>query len=184
MRWLPRLGVRIHNARSGALFRRCGIDRRRIVCEGKLPVVHCEGSTQVGSLRVRGAIAPAEIGAFAGGRLTIGENVFINQGAIVVAALSVSIGDNCRIGDFAAIYDSDYHEVDQTTPVRRGPVSLGQNVWLGRGAVILPGVSVGDHAVIAAGSVVTKDVPARTLVAGNPARTIRQLQAADGWRRR
>jgi maltose O-acetyltransferase len=56
-------------------------------------------------------------------------------------------------------------------------------VWIGRSAIILPGVTIGDNAVVAAGAVVTKDVPDATLVAGNPARVVRTLVVDDGWRR-
>lgn len=118
-----------------------------------------------------------------GGSLTIGERVFVNQGATIVAHVSISIGDDCRIGDYVGIYDTDYHPVEQGAEVRRAPVVIGRNVWLGRGAIVLPGVTIGDHAVVGAGSVITSDVPARTLVAGNPAKPIRELSAEDGWRR-
>jgi maltose O-acetyltransferase len=62
-------------------------------------------------------------------------------------------------------------------------VHIGDNVWIGRSAIILPGVTIGDNAVVAAGAVVTKDVPDATLVAGNPARVVRTLVVDDGWRR-
>jgi acetyltransferase-like isoleucine patch superfamily enzyme len=118
-----------------------------------------------------------------GGSLTIGERVFVNQGATIVAYVSISIGDDCRIGDYVGIYDTDHHPVEQGAEVRQAPVVIGRNVWLGRGAIVLPGVTIGDHAVVGAGSVITSDVPARTLVAGNPARVVRELSAEDGWRR-
>src|SRR5262249_19844222 len=78
---------------------------------------------------------------------------------------------------------SDHHPMEPTRPTRFAPVRLGVNVWVGRSATILPGVTIGDHAVIAAGSIVTGDVPAKTLVAGVPARPIRTLDIPDGWRR-
>ena len=146
-------------------------------------MVHGAGRVRLGRLALRGTTAPVEIGADAGGELTIGERVFINQGATVVASLSITIGDDARIGDYVAIYDTDHHPVEQNAAVRRAPVKIGRNVWLARGAVVLPGVTIGDHSVVAAGAVVTEDVPERTLVAGNPARVLRSLQAADDWRR-
>ena len=60
---------------------------------------------------------------------------------------------------------------------------IGSNVWLGRGAIVLPGVTIGDHAVVAAAAVVARDVPPRTVVAGNPATSLRTLEASDDWRR-
>jgi acetyltransferase-like isoleucine patch superfamily enzyme len=100
-----------------------------------------------------------------------------------VATHRIEVGDNCLIGDLVAIFDSNHHSLEPSYPTRIGPVRLGVNVWVGRLATILPGVTVGDHAVIAAGSIVTKDVPTRTLVAGAPARPIRTLEIPEGWRR-
>jgi len=100
-----------------------------------------------------------------------------------VASHSIEIGDDCLIGDLVAIFDSDHHPMEPSRPTRFAPVRLGRNVWIGRSATILPGVTIGDHAVIAGGSIVTGDVPARTLMAGVPARPIRTLDVPDGWRR-
>ena len=137
----------------------------------------------MGRLALRAPRVPIALGADASGTLEIGDRVFINEGAQIVAALSIRIGPDCRIGDFVAIHDSDYHPVEQNAATRKAPVVIGRNVWISRGAIILPGVSIGDHAVIGAGSVVVADVPARTLVAGNPARHLRDLAAADDWKR-
>src|SRR5262249_32645799 len=126
---------------------------------------------------------PVEVGAGKDGSLVLGERVFINTGATVVASHSIVVGDDCLIGDLVAIFDTNHHPMQPSRPTRRAPVRLGNNVWIGRAAIILPGVTIGDHAVIAAGSVVTDDVPARTLVAGVPARPIRTLDIPDGWRR-
>jgi acetyltransferase-like isoleucine patch superfamily enzyme len=126
---------------------------------------------------------PIELGAGQNGSLVLGERVFINTGATVVAVHSIVVGDDCLIGDLVAIFDSDHHQLEPSRPTRVAPVRLGANVWVGRSATILPGVTIGDHAVIAAGSIVTSDVPARTLVAGAPARPIRTLDIPDGWRR-
>jgi acetyltransferase-like isoleucine patch superfamily enzyme len=101
-----------------------------------------------------------------------------------VANHSIILGDDCRLGDLAAIFDSDHHPLEPSRPTRIAPVRLGVNVWVGRSATILPGVTIGDHAVVAAGSVVTEDVPAKTVVAGVPARPVRTLDIPDdGWRR-
>jgi acetyltransferase-like isoleucine patch superfamily enzyme len=137
----------------------------------------------LGRVALRGRLAPIELGANAGGRLSIGDRTFINQGASIVATSRIEIGDDVRIGDFVGIYDSDFHPMDEISESRRAPVKIGNNVWLARGAIILPGVEIGDHAVIGAGSVVTTSVPDRTLAAGNPAQIIRRLSASAGWRR-
>ncbi|WP_372642003.1 DapH/DapD/GlmU-related protein [Hyphomicrobium sp.] len=73
--------------------------------------------------------------------------------------------------------------MEPSRATRVAPVRLGVNVWVGRSAILLPGVTIGDHAVIAAGSIVTSDIPARTVAAGAPARPIRSLEVPDGWRR-
>ncbi len=108
-----------------------------------------------------------------GYNISIGSNVFMNFNCVVLDVCPISIGDDCQIGPAVQIYAAD-HPLDPK--VRRSglesgrAVKIGNNVWIGGGAIILPGVTVGDHAVIGAGSVVTRDVPARATVVGNPAR--------------
>jgi acetyltransferase-like isoleucine patch superfamily enzyme len=164
--------LRAHGARTGL-----------VTCEGRLPVIIGNGPIRTGRLSLRAPRVPILIGAESSGELEIGERTFLNEGVQIVAATRIRIGPDCRIGDFAAIHDSDHHPVEQSASIRRAPVTIGRNVWISRDAIILPGVSIGDHAVVGAGAVVTTDVPTRTLVAGNPARTIRTLRAADDWHR-
>jgi acetyltransferase-like isoleucine patch superfamily enzyme len=74
--------------------------------------------------------------------------------------------------------DSDYHDLnDHSLPGKSSPVKIGDNVWLGARATVLKGVTIGDGAVVAAGALVTRDVPSRTVVAGVPARVIKHLDA-------
>src|SRR4051812_40511323 len=166
-----------------AMFRMAGAKSALVTVDGLRPVLLTAGSIKCGRLRLRCKTVPVEIGAGPNGSLVLGERVFINTGATVVANHSIIIGDDCRIGDLVAIFDSDYHSLEPSRPIRIAPVRLGTNVWVGRSAIILPGVTVGDHAVVAAGSIVTDDVPARTVVAGVPARPVRTLDIPDGWRR-
>jgi acetyltransferase-like isoleucine patch superfamily enzyme len=126
----------------------------------------------------------SSITAAPGGQVRIGDRVFINQGVTIHAVDSVTIGDDVLIGDLACVYDTNFHEVDEDEGVVQAPVVIGRNVWIGRGAMVLPSVTVGESAVVAAGSVVTHDVPDRTLVAGNPARALRELRASQSYRRR
>src|SRR4051794_37113947 len=156
-----------------------------VLCDGMLPAFVTEGKVRIGAgFSLRCTIARTELGAFRDGELVIGDGVFINQGTTIVASTRIEIGDDVRIGDFVAIYDTDYHAVDQATPRRYAPVVIERNAWISRGAVILPGVTVGAHSVIATGAIVTSSVPARTLVAGNPGRVVRQLDIDDDrWRR-
>ena len=89
----------------------------------------------------------------------------------------IHIGDNCLIGPDVGIYTAG-HRLEPEGRVLDGygiPISIGNNVWIGGHSVILPGVTIGDGAVIAAGSVVTKSVSPRTLVAGNPAKIKKEI---------
>ena len=111
-----------------------------------------------------------------GMNITIGRNVFINSGCTFQDQGGIEIGDGALIGHQVSIATIN-HDLD---PEKRGsmefhPVRIGRNVWIGDHASILPGVTVGDGSVIAAGAVVTKDVPAGVIVGGVPARIIRQL---------
>ena len=116
-----------------------------------------------------------------GAELTIGDDVFINQGASIYAARSVTIGSHALIGDLVCIYDTDFHQVTPDAPPRHEPVTVGTNVWDRQGALLLPGATVGDHAVIAAESVVTGEVPPPSVVAGNPAWVVSTFEADDSW---
>jgi acetyltransferase-like isoleucine patch superfamily enzyme len=120
--------------------------------------------------------APSVLVVFRGGRLEIGDGTMLNFGADISATKSVAIGRDCLIGTHVIILDNDFHDLlnKQDRPEAR-PVSVGDRVWIGNRVIILPGVTIGDDAVVGAGAVVTSDVPSRSVVAGNPARVIRQL---------
>ena len=109
-----------------------------------------------------------------GYNIFLGERIFLNFGCVLLDVCRIEIGDGTQIGPGVQIYAAD-HPRDAATRARgleNGlPVSIGREVWIGGGAIILPGVTVGDGAVIGAGSVVTRDVAAGTTVMGNPART-------------
>lgn len=113
-----------------------------------------------------------------GCNISIGENFFANFNLTILDEGRVSFGDNVFIGPNVSIYTA-CHPLD---PVERDtgvewaePVTIGNSVWIGGGATILPGVTVGDCAVIAAGAVVTHDVAPRSVVGGNPARVIKTI---------
>ncbi|HDS1737806.1 MULTISPECIES: sugar O-acetyltransferase [Pseudomonas] len=114
-----------------------------------------------------------------GYNITVGANTFINFNCVILDVLPVHIGADCQIAPSVQIYTAD-HPLDPTvrrTGLESGrPVNIGNNVWIGGGAIILPGVSIGDDAVVGAGSVVTRDVPAGAVVVGNPARVRQPAQ--------
>jgi acetyltransferase-like isoleucine patch superfamily enzyme len=152
----------------------------------KPPRIRNAGTMRVGrAFHARAPVTRAQLHTGPAGRLVIGDDVRINEGVIIGAEASVTIGDHARIADFAMIHDSDYHSIEPGRAVRVRPVVIGRNVWLGRNVMVLPGVTIGDNAVIAAGAVVTRDVAANTLAGGVPARVIRALKVddPDGYRR-
>lgn len=108
-----------------------------------------------------------------GFNIRLGAGAFLNFNCVVLDVVEVTIGDSTQIGPAVQIYAAD-HPRDPAVRCRGvefgRPVHIGQNVWIGGGAIILPGISVGDDAVIGAGSIVTRDVPAGATVYGNPAR--------------
>jgi acetyltransferase-like isoleucine patch superfamily enzyme len=160
-----------------AILRARGVDCRTTIKFTHLaPRVRNAGKMSLGrGMIVRAPVTRAQLETSPNGRLLIGDRVFINEGAIIAAHLSITIADDVKIGDFTAIHDSDFHDLAPGLPVRVAPVTIGRNVWIGRNAVILPGVDIGENAVVAAGSIVTASVAANTLVGGNPARLIRSL---------
>jgi acetyltransferase-like isoleucine patch superfamily enzyme len=116
--------------------------------------------------------------------LAIGYNSFLNDGVNICSTQSIRIGHNAKIGDMTYIYDTDFHEISPEKPTKHVPVSIGNNVWIGAKSIILPGSVIGDHCVIAAASVVTGEIPAKSLAAGTPARVIETLNIPDGWIRK
>ena len=115
--------------------------------------------------------------------ITIGSNCYFGAFNHITAINRIEIGDNLLTGKFVTITDNSHGETDfntlQIEPINRplcskGPVIIGNNVWIGDKATILPNVTIGDGAVIAANAVVTKDVPANCVVAGNPAKIVKK----------
>jgi acetyltransferase-like isoleucine patch superfamily enzyme len=111
-----------------------------------------------------------------GKHLSIGKKVFINFNCTLLGLGGIIIEDNVLIGPEAKIL-SEGHPLSPTErqSLIPGKVHIKQNAWIGAGATILPGISIGENAVVAAGSVVTKDVPANTVVAGIPAKIIKSI---------
>jgi acetyltransferase-like isoleucine patch superfamily enzyme len=112
-----------------------------------------------------------------GVNIRVGRNVFINQACMLNDIGGIEIGDDVMIGPRVSLLTAG-HPLD---PVRRrrqivaAPIAIERNVWLGAGATVLQGVTIGADAVVAAGAVITRDVPPRTLVAGVPGRVLREI---------
>lgn len=117
-----------------------------------------------------------------GFNIEVGKNLFTNYNCTILDVAKVKIGDNVLIGPNVSIYTAGHpiHADTRKTGYEYGaPITIGDNVWIGGNSIILPDVTVGSNSVIAAGSVVTKDVPEWTVVAGNPARVIKEITNED-----
>src|ERR1700748_2098769 len=110
--------------------------------------------------------------------LTIGARTFVNFGLVALDVAPIAIGDDCQLGPNVQLLTA-YHPTEPEPRRAKleaaAPIAIGDNVWLGGGAIVLPGVTIGDDSVIGAGAVVTEDVPAGVVAVGNPARVIRKL---------
>lgn len=115
-----------------------------------------------------------------GKNITVGKNVFINACCHFQDQGGITLGDNCLVGHnviFATLNHGFAPEERQS--MLPAPIVVGRNVWIGSNSTILQGVTIGDNSIIAAGSVVTKDVPANAIVAGVPARFIRSISQEE-----
>lgn len=114
-----------------------------------------------------------------GSNIFLGSNVYFNFNCIILDPARVDIGDNVLFGPSVQIYTAAHPilvKECQTMLEFAKPIKIGSNVWIGGGAILCPGVQIGDGTVIGAGSVVTKNVPSGVVAAGNPCRVIRQLE--------
>ena len=128
------------------------------------------------------------------GRCTVGDFTLLN-GALIMAEEKIDIGSHCLVSWNVGIADSDFHPLEPAQrlidaqalapyfkdrpprpKLKTAPVKIGDNVWIGMGAVILKGVTIGDNSVVAAGAIVTKSIPANTIVAGNPALVVKKFE--------
>ncbi|WP_282085657.1 sugar O-acetyltransferase [Streptomyces tendae] len=113
-----------------------------------------------------------------GSNITVGARTFVNYNLTALDVAAITIGEDCQIGPNVQL-------LTPTHPLEPGPrrdkleaarpIVIGDNVWLGGGAIVLPGVTIGDNSVIGAGAVVTKDVPPNVVAVGNPARPVRNV---------
>ncbi|MBU0653020.1 MAG: acyltransferase, partial [Proteobacteria bacterium] len=120
------------------------------------------------------------------GRIEIGNCCLICPGVRISAATEVVIGESCMLAQGAFVTDSDWHGVyDRSLPIGHTiPVHIGDNVWIGDGAIICKGVRIGENSIIGAGAVVVRDIPANAVAAGNPAAVVKYLDAGRPMRTR
>ena len=117
-----------------------------------------------------------------GYNIEVGENFFANYNFVVLDVGKVRIGENVQIAPNVSIYTAGHpvHPQSRNSGYEYGiDITIGNNVWIGGNACIMPGVTIGDNAVIGAGSIVTKDIPDNVIAAGNPCRVLRKITEAD-----
>ena len=115
------------------------------------------------------------------GELKIGKYCLITPGVRIMAAESIEIGDACMFAHGAYISDADWHGIyDRSEPVgNTKPIILKDNVWIGDSAIVCKGVTIGENSIIGAGAVVTKNIPANVVAAGNPAKVVKNLDQGN-----
>lgn len=190
--WAPLVAKFLY--REPLLRYRCHSVGRRLQIEGRIPDIDGNGTIVIGDNVRIGEHCSWFIGhkMSENATLTIGNDVSVGHRGMISAAKSVSIGDRTLLAGHISIFDNPSHPM---SPRRRfyhepydldeaEPVVIGRNCWIGGNAYILGGVTIGDNSIVAAASVVTKSVPPNSLVAGVPAKIIRELPddlTADDW---
>ncbi|CAH0532387.1 2,3,4,5-tetrahydropyridine-2,6-dicarboxylate N-acetyltransferase [Vibrio stylophorae] len=153
-------------------------DFQHCISLGQNTVIYSENNLAFENLPVR--LTCVKVNQHPAGRIQIGEHVML-QGTNIVCYQQVSIGDHSMFGPRVTIMDSSGHpllnrgDASEAERTKSAPIEIGKHVWVGMGATILKGVTIGDHAVIGANSVVYHDVPAGAIVVGNPAKIVKQL---------
>lgn len=116
-----------------------------------------------------------------GSNIYVGDNFYMNYGCVILDCNTVHVGNDVMCAPYVQIYTA-YHptdpEVRRTGLELAAPIQIGNNVWIGGGAIICPGVTIGDNTTIGAGSVVVKSIPANVIAVGNPCRVLRRAIAA------
>jgi len=160
---------------------------------GRVPIIHSgvqiierNGRVDIGHLaELHERVTVAATGKpDAPARVTIGRRTSIWYGTVISARSEITIGADCAISWNCSILDNDMHEIVELPDSGKAasgaqPVHIADHVWIGASAIVLKGVTISENAIVAAGAIVTHDVPANTLVAGAPARVIRRVA---GWR--
>jgi acetyltransferase-like isoleucine patch superfamily enzyme len=149
--------------RAAALFRRSQLGAR-VCATGKVSVLGAEGITLGHRVTFFGGMIASELACAPGATLEIGDECGFNYGVSIAAHQSIRIGRRCMFASFVRVSDAGRAGVQ--------PVEIGDDVWLAHAAIVEPGVRIGNGSVVAAGSVVTQDIPPHSLAIGNPARAV------------
>lgn len=150
---------------------------RMVTVKGNLKV-NAKGKITIGdNCKIWSHLGITQLSAGPRAIIEIGKNTFINTGTIITARHLIKIGDNCQIANQVIMMDNDFHGVDNrdATPIKES-IIIENNVWLATRVMVLKGVTIGEGSVIAAGAVVTKDIPPYSLAGGVPAKIIRNIK--------
>lgn len=144
------------------------------------PRIENHGFISIGEHSVLRSInVPIELATERGARLLIGPDCFLNYGISIGCTHSIRIGARCRLGPYVMLIDSEFHDLlDRAKRPQAAPVEIGDDVWIGAKASVLPGVTIGRGAVVGTSAVVTKNVAPFTVVAGVPAKVVKHLDPA------
>jgi acetyltransferase-like isoleucine patch superfamily enzyme len=150
--------------------------------EGYIPLLDIKGRLILGkNILLRSFRLKHCITVLRNAEIIIGDDVRINDGLNICATKSITIGPHTLIGDMVYIYDNNFHFTSPTSPPKQASVEIGKNVWIASRVTILAGTNIGDHSVIGTGSVVSGDIPSRSLVFGSPAKVVKTLEVHDSW---
>ena len=142
---------------------------------GKARVENRGRATAGSGLVLRATFLPIDLLTGVRGTISIGDGVWVNFGTVIAAASSVKIGDRTMIGQHCIVSDVEVPERVFDDEIEAKPIEIGNDVWLAGRVTLMPGVKIGDGAVITAGSIVTSDIPPNVIAGGSPARVLRQI---------
>jgi acetyltransferase-like isoleucine patch superfamily enzyme len=174
----------VHAYRRWLLEKSCTTVGSDCGWNGSRPRISNLGSIELGNnVQIRSMNGPVSLMTTKTGAIRIGARTFVNSAVFIYSNSAVTIGEGCLIGNGCYISDFPFHAVhcDQS-PLSR-LITIGRNIWLGEGSFVMPGVTIGDHSVVAARSVVFEDIPASQLWRGNPATFYKNVRSFDGFER-
>jgi len=163
----------LHKTAKIKLFSSLVTNDNCIKRNGRSTIIRMDSNSEIEINGVFSIYYGGDIMCFKDSKLIIGGG-FCNSNVKIRCTNSITIGNDVAISHDVTIMDSDAHNIHYDGYQMTKPITIGNNVWIGSRAIILKGVKIGDGAVIAAGAVVSKDVPANSIVAGSPAKVIKE----------